>query len=383
MSASLIAAAEKLAREFAPRAAEIERVRRIPADISKQMAAAGFYRMFVPEVYGGLEVSPLDGVRVFETLARADASCAWVAFIGATSGSVLARLPPDFAQEIFPHPETLITGVFAPSGTADHRPGGFAVNGHWQWGSGSQNAQWILGGCALTEDGAPMRTGSGAPRTHMLAFTPDQVRFADTWHVSGLRGTGSLDYEVRDVFVPETRAVGYLITKNPERPLYQFPQFAFLALGIAAVALGAARGAIDDLIALASTKVRAGGSVRLAERAYAQMDVAKAEAALRSARAFYYETLEAAWQKALRGEPIPVPERRDLRLATTHAMQAAVLAVDSMYTLAGGSSVYETSNLQRRFRDVHVATQHIMVGPATLETVGRLLMGVETNTQTL
>jgi alkylation response protein AidB-like acyl-CoA dehydrogenase len=379
----MLAAAEALAPEFARRAAEIEHARRIPHDISKQMAAAGFYRMFVPAAYGGLEVSPFEGVRVFETLARAEASCAWVAFIGATSGSVLARLPNDFAKEIFPHPETLITGVFAPTGTADRRPGGFLVNGRWQWGSGAQNADWILGGCMLTEDGAPLRTGSGAPRSHMLAFTPQQVHFADTWHVSGLRGSGSLDYEVRDTFVPEARAVGYLITKNPEQPLYQFPQFAFLALGIAAVALGAARGAIDDLVTLASTKVRAGGSVRLAERSYAQMDVAKAEATLRAARAFYYEALDAAWQKALRGEPIPLTERRDLRLATSHAMSAAVTTVDAMYTLAGGSSVYDTSDLQRRFRDVHVATQHIMVGPSTFETVGRLLLGVETNTQTL
>jgi indole-3-acetate monooxygenase len=379
----LLEAAASLAREFASRAAEIEHARRVPADISQQMASAGFYRMLIPATYGGLEASPLVAAQVFETLARGDASCGWVAFIGATSGTVLARLPPDTARELFPHPDTMIAGVFAPSGQADLRDGGFEVNGHWQWGSGTQNAQWILGGCTITEDGEPLRTSSGAPRTHMLAFAPDQVHFQDTWHVSGLRGTGSLDFEVRDAFVPEGRAVGYLIKENPQRPLYQFPQFALLALGIAAVALGAARGAIDDLVEIAATKVRAGGSVRLAERAYAQMEVAKAEAVLRSARAFYYETLDAAWQKALRGQPIPLDERRDLRLATTHATNAAVQAVDAVYTLAGGTSVYETSALQRRFRDVHVATQHIMVGPSTLETIGRLLLGVETNTAML
>ncbi len=102
---------------------------------------------------------------------------------------------------------------------------------------------------------------------------------------------------------------------------------------------------------------------------------------LRSARAFYYETIEAAWDKALQGKPIPVEQRRDMRLATTHAVQASVRVVDAMYTLAGGSSVYDTSDLQRRFRDVHVATQHIMVAPSTLETVGRLMLGIDTNTQ--
>ena len=379
----LFASAQRLAPQFGKRAAEIERARRIPPDVSAQMAQAGFYRMFVPAAYGGLEVPPHVASQVFEALARADASCGWVAFIGATSGAMLARLPPDTARTIFADPMTLMCGVFAPSGTAATTAGGFIVNGHWQWGSGSQNARWILGGCTISDDGELLRTSSGAPRNHMLVFAPEQVHFLDTWHVSGLRGSGSLDFEVHDAFVPESHAVGYLIQSNPDRPLYQFPQFALLALGIAAVTLGVARGAIDEIIALATTKVRAGSSTALANRPHAQMEVAKAEANLRSARAFYYETIEAAWDQALRGEPIPVEQRRDVRLATTHAVQASVLAVDAMYTLAGGTSVYETSDLQRRFRDVHVATQHVMVAPSTLETVGRLLLGIETNTQML
>jgi indole-3-acetate monooxygenase len=377
----LIAAAQRLAPEFGRRALEIEHARRVPHDVSQQMADAGFYRMFVPKAFGGYETSPADASRVFETLARADASCGWVAFIGATSGSVLARLPADTAREIFNDPNTLICGVFAPLGRAEVVDGGFNVNGRWQWGSGTQNAQWILGGCTFNRDGDLLRTSSGAPRTHMLVFSPEQIHFHDTWHVSGLRGTGSLDFEARDAFVPESRAVGYLIQENPPQPLYQFPQFSLLALGIAAVALGTARGAIDELVALASAKVRAGSTAPLATRVHAQMDVATAEATLRSARAFYYEAIEAAWNKALQGNPIPVEQRRDMRLATTHAVQASVRVVDAMYTLAGGSSVYETSDLQRRFRDVHVATQHIMVAPSTLETVGRLMLGIETNTQ--
>jgi alkylation response protein AidB-like acyl-CoA dehydrogenase len=380
---AFITAAERLAPTFAQRAAEIEHARRIPAEISDAMAAAGFYRLFVPEEYGGYEVSPAEASRVFETLARADASCGWVAFIGATSGSVLARLPAEVAAELYRDPRTLIAGVFAPSGRAELVDGGFRVNGRWQWGSGTQNAQWVLGGCTFSRDGDLLRSSSGVPRNHMLLFASDQVYFHDTWHVSGLRGSGSLDFEVRDAFVPETHAVGYLIQENLPRPLYQFPQFALLALGIGAVALGIARGAIEDLIELAGTKVRAGGTASLASRVHAQLDVASAEATLRSARAFYYEAIETAWTHAVRGTPITVDQRRDIRLATTHAVQASVRVVDAMYTLAGGSSVYESSTLQRRFRDVHVATQHIMVAPTTFETVGRLLLGVETNTQML
>lgn len=379
--ADLLAAAHRLGPGLAARAQEIEDARRIPADVSAEMAAAGFYRMFVPTTLGGLEVAPAIGVEVFETLARADASCGWVAFIGATSGTALVRLPEQAGRRIFHAPETLITGVFAPSGRAVPEDDGFRVNGRWQWGSGSANADWILGGCQIVPDGEG--PGDGTPATHMLLFPRADVELLDTWHVSGLRGTGSTDFEVRDLYVPAEHAVGYLIRKNPDRPLYQFPQFTLLALGIAAVTLGAARGALDDLIALAGDKVRAGSRTALANRPHTQMEVARAEARLRAARAFYYEALESAWQPALTGEPVPVEQRRDLRLATTHAVGESVAVVDAMYTLAGGASVYQTSHLQRRFRDVHVATQHIMVASSTLETTGRLLLGLETNTQTL
>jgi len=278
MADDLLTGAEALAPELTARSAEIETARRVPADLSRKMARAGFYRMFVPEFLGGLEVSPATGVRVFERLARADASCAWVAFIGATSGTVLVRLPEASARAVFATPETLITGVFAPNGRAEVVDGGFTVNGRWQWGSGSQNADWILGGCGLYRDGQALTTRSGVPRSHMMLFAARDVQFLDTWHVSGLRGTGSTDYVVEDLHVPDDHAVGYLVTANPERPLYQFPQFTFLALGIAGVALGIARAAIDELIALASGKMRAGTSSAIANRPYTQMQVAEAEA---------------------------------------------------------------------------------------------------------
>ncbi|MCB1682972.1 MAG: acyl-CoA dehydrogenase family protein [Pseudomonadales bacterium] len=380
---NLIENARKLVPELTARAAEIEAGRRIPADVSKRMAEAGFFRMFVPEALGGLELSPLIAVEVFELLAQGDASSAWIAFIGATSGTVLERVPEAAARAVFGKPETLITGVFAPSGRAEIVDGGFLVNGRWQWGSGSENADWILGGCQILRNGEPLTTRSGAPRTHMVLLPASEVKFLDTWHVSGLCGTGSTDYYVEDLFVPTAHVAGYEITESSDRPLYQFPQFTFLALGIAAVSLGIARAAIDELIAVAANKIRAGSSSAIANRVHTQMEVAQAEATLRAARAFYYQALTSAWDQALAGKPVPVDQRRDLRLATTFAVQSAVKVVDAMYTQAGGTSVYETSRLQRQFRDVHVATQHIMVAASTFETVGRLFLGVETNTAML
>ena len=383
MSHTLIEEAERLSAAFAERGDEIEANRRVPADVSAQLAEAGIYRMFVPEAVGGLEVSPDIGCRVFETLARGEASCGWVSFIGATSGSTLALIPDATAKEVFATPETMIAGVFAPNGRAEKTDGGFIVNGRWQWGSGTENAQWVLGGSLLMENGEPMLDPNGNPRAHMMMFNASEVEFLDTWHVAGLRGTGSTDFQVTDVFVPDERAVAYLNPRNPDRPLYQFPNFTFLALGIAAVTLGTARAAINELVTLAQSKKRVGNSKTMAEKSHTQMEVARAEASLRSARAFYYEAIAAAWVVAERGERMPMELRRDLRLATNNAVEASVKTVDAMYTLAGGTSVYNSSRLQRHFRDVHVATQHIMIGPDILETVGKLYLGVPANASRL
>ena len=288
----LVQQARSLAADFAGRSAEIEARRRLPPDIVKQMGAAGFFRLFITERVGGLEVPPALAAQVFETLARGDAACGWIAFIGATTGLALARMTDAAVREIFATPESLIAGVFAASGNAVRVDGGFRVNGRWQWGSGSLNADWVGGGCTLTEDGKLLTNSAGVPRNHMLFFRAADVHSLDTWHTSGLRGTGSTDFAVNDLFVPEAHASGYLVRELPDRPLFRFPQFAPLAHGVAAVAMGIARASIDELIRLAADKKRYGTSVTLAKRPHAQLEVAQAEARLRSARAFFYETIE-------------------------------------------------------------------------------------------
>lgn len=380
---ALMQSADTLSQLFRARSDEFEKARRIPPDVSAALAEAGFYRIGVPAALGGLECPPVIGNQVIETLARGDASCAWVAFIAATSGTVLASIPDTAGADIFANPDTMITGVFAPNGKAEKSDGGFTVSGRWQWGSGSQNADWVLGGCMLTQNGEPMLDEQGQPRSHMLLMPASELEFHDTWHTAGLCGTGSLDYAVKDLFVPQDRVVGYLVTGKAETPLYAFPSFTFLALGIAAVCMGMARAAIDDLVELASAKKRAGASKTIAEQPVTQARLAQAEAELRSARAFYYQTLETAWSSAQLNNQVSIEQRRDLRLATTHAVNASVSVVEAMYNLGGGSAVYSHSRLQRYFRDIHVAKSHIMVSPTTLETVGRLFFDLPTNTSRL
>jgi alkylation response protein AidB-like acyl-CoA dehydrogenase len=374
--AALLKAAATLADRFAPLADDFDRNRKLDQDASDAMAEAGFYRLFVPTHLGGLEASPVISAKVFERLAQGNAACGWVAFIAATSGSTLASIPEESARQIFAHPNVMVAGVFAPSGKAHVEENGVTVNGRWQWGSGTQNADWVLGGCMVDD-------GSEQPSQHMVLMPASAISFLDTWHVSGLQGTGSTDYQVTDLQGALGHIVGYNKNRPPKRPLYQFPQFTLLAIGIGAVALGIGRAAIDELVNLAQSKKRINSKATLADRVHSHLEVARAEATLRSARAFYYQSIESAWNTAISDEKVSVDQRRDIRLATTHAVEASIKTVDAMYTLGGGAAVYRDSPLQRHFRDVHMASQHIMVAPSTLETVGRLYLGQEAQIATL
>ena len=380
MSEALLNNAQRLSKSFAQRSAEFERARRLPADVSDAMAKAGIYRMFVPQSLGGSETSPLVSSQVFETLAQGDAACGWVAFIAATSGSSLARIETSAAKQMFASPQTMLAGVFAPNGKAVKSGEDYILNGQWQWGSGTQNADWVLAGSMVID---PEQPADAKPRAHMCLVPKDAIEFLDTWHSTGLRGTGSTDFKLTDHRVPSAHIVGLEVRKMPDTPLFQFPNFTLLALGIGAVSMGIARAALNEFVGLAQQKKRISSSSTIAERSHTQMQIATAEAKLRSARAFYYDSVEQAWERALAGNTVDVDQRRNLRLATTHAVMASAEVVDCAYNLAGGVSVYQSSNLQRHFRDIHVATQHIMVAPSTLETTGRLFLGLPTNTATL
>ena len=380
MSEALLNNAQRLSKSFAQRSAEFEQARRLPADVSDAMAKAGIYRMFVPQSLGGSETSPLVSSQVFETLAQGDAACGWVAFIAATSGSSLARIETSAAKQMFASPQTMLAGVFAPNGKAVKSGEDYILNGQWQWGSGTQNADWVLAGSMVID---PEQPADAKPRAHMCLVPKDAIEFLDTWHSTGLRGTGSTDFKLTDHRVPSAHIVGLEVRKMPDTPLFQFPNFTLLALGIGAVSMGIARAALNEFVDLARQKKRISSSSTIAERSHTQMQIATAEAKLRSARAFYYESVEQAWERALAGDTVDVDQRRNLRLATTHAVMASAEVVDCAYNLAGGVSVYQSSNLQRHFRDIHVATQHIMVAPSTLETTGRLFLGLPTNTATL
>ncbi len=369
------------ARAFQPqlkaRAGEIEAARQLPADLARAFAEAGFYRLCVPREAGGLEIDPLTLSHVIEAVAVGDASAGWCVMIGSTTGLCAAYLPVDDAGAIFGQPHSIVAGVFAPRGRADDMGDHYLVRGRWQWGSGSPNAQYIMGGAVIHRDGQPVLMENGAPVSRMMIARKEDVKLHDNWQVSGLCGTGSQDFSFEGLRINKKMSVDLVSDRPLRRPLYAFPVFGLLAAGVASVMLGIGRRAIDELVGLAREKTPEGHRRPLAQRSRTQEDVAAAEASLGAARAFLDQAIIAAHEAAKRDGKISIALRAQLRMAASHAARIAINVVDAMHLLAGGSAVYANSPFQRLLRDVHVASQHMMVAPPTFELAGRVILGVE------
>ena len=373
MAADTVARAAGFADEIRQRAADIEAARRMPQDLAARMAGAGLFRALVPACYGGGQVHPREFFDAVMTTAEADGSVGWCLMIGASTGLLAATLADDAAQAMFAaNPDAIVSGVTAPMGKAEVVPGGVRVSGRWPFGSASQVSQWLCGGSVVQEN--------GEPQVILPLFEASEVKIHDSWHTSGLCGTGSNDIEVRDAFVPEGRWVTLGAPPRIDAPLYRFPFFGLLALGVSAVSLGIARHAIDAFVELAGGKRPSGSQRTLAQRGSTQQDLARAEALVASGQALTHQAIDRAWQQAEREARLDTEVKAQLRLAATNNAWSAAEAVDRLYHAAGGTSIYRRSVLQRCFRDVHVATQHIMVAQPTYEVVGRVMLGMDPKT---
>ena len=373
---------DRAAQELAPLARELgpttERDRRLPDELVAGLRSSGLFRAGAAAAVGAAQAPPAVILAAAEAVARGDASAGWCVSIAATSSLLGGWLPEAGLQEVFGDPGSVAAGVWAPRGKATREDGGYRVTGTWSFCSGIMHSDYLFGGCVVEADAE-----GGTPTPRVVGLPVGELEIADTWHTSGLRGTGSHDATAQDVFVPEHRSLWLLDPPTSDAALYRFPVLAFFALSIAAAALGNARGAIDDLLELAGVKVGQGSSRTLAQRAATWSAVARSEAALRAARSLYYEAIDAAWAAAQSTEPVATELRLGLRLAATHAVRTAADVAREMYDLGGGSAIYDGSPLQRRFRDAHAATAHFQVNPATWELTGRILLDQPTDTTML
>ena len=368
-------------RELAP---AVEAARTLPIDLVDDLRRAGVFGMWLPRELGGAEASPDEVVRVVEVLSEADGSTGWCAAVAVGTGALAAFVPEDGARDMYRTGHEVTAGSFAPRGRAEAVDGGFRVTGRWSFGSGSLHADWLSGACVLVDGaGAPVTLDDGRPDARLMLFPAADVTVADTWDVSGLRGTGSHDYQVEGVFVPACRTTPFAFQPWPVGPLWRMPPMSLFFAPLAAVPLGIARAAIGELVALAGEKTPYRSARRLAERDVVQAMVAEAEAAVRSARAFLLEALEEVWVATQLGEEVSLRQRAVVRLAVLNASRAGCRAVDLCYEAGGATSIQATSPLQRQFRDVHAASQHVVLAFSGWETVGRVLLGLEPDTPLL
>jgi alkylation response protein AidB-like acyl-CoA dehydrogenase len=376
-------AARKLAPKIRAAADEIERGRRLPLHIVREMQRVGVFRMAMPRAWGGPELNLLSQLRVIEVLSIADASAGWCAMIGVDGGYMTAYIDQTVAREMYSDIDSVTAIMIAPPGKAVKTGDGFTVNGRWPFASGCQHATWMIGHFIIFDGDSPRLQPNGLPETRFGFLPAEQCEIIDTWTTNGLRGSGSHDWTVKDRFIPEARtfnlAAPIMYRKGP---LYTLPNL--LLYKACAVGLGIARGAIDDFIALAQNKpvtVKSPSASKpmLRDETYAQHTVAQAEAMVSSARGFVFEALGDMWNTLLTSDLPSLKQRARARLARVHASTACTQAVELLYKANGGSSVYTGNTFDRRLRDIQTANQHAVVSLKTWEVTGRVLLGLEPN----
>jgi indole-3-acetate monooxygenase len=380
--AALLEAARTFRSRILAERDHIEAARRIPEDLARDLAHAGFFRIHLPEVYGGLDLTPMEAMEVFEELAQADASVAWCVWNGNTHWTA-AQLASEVARTIHADPDVVTANSTRASGRAQIVDGGYRVSGRWSFVSGCELATWMVLLCIVHEAGEPRISPAGAPENRFMLVPARDCDIIDTWTVGGLRGTGSHDVVVRDVFVPSSYGSGFNDPHVLPEPRYRLPPFSRVIPGLGAMALGIARTAIETFGEIAGAKTPQRTTQMLRENHGAQVRVSQAEALVRSARLFLFDSLDRLWSTVVATGEAPMEGRAHVRLAASHAVSSAVQAIDLLYLGAGGSSIYASCPLERAFRDVHTITQHIGVHPRVMETTGRVLFGLEPDTPLL
>jgi indole-3-acetate monooxygenase len=355
----------------------IEAGRRLPPDLTRELVRAGFFRIFLPAAYGGLDLTPMAAMEVFEELAQADASVAWCVWNGNVHWTTV-HLSKDVAEEIFGDPDTILGNSTRPSGQAAVVEGGYRMTGRWSLVSGCELSAWFILMCAVHQDRGPRLTPTGTPESRFMFCPATTCQIIDTWKVGGLRGTGSHDVVVQDLFVPARHGSFYTDPIVLPGPRYSFPFFSRVVPGLGAIALGIARGAITALVDLAVDKrAHERRPQTLREDRGAQTRLAQAEALVRSARLFLFDAVASLWDDVMAGGEATIEGRALVRLASWNAATSAAPAVDLVYLTGGATSLYETCLLERAFRDVHAIQQHIGVHPRALEITGRVFFGLD------
>ena len=381
----ILHAAIGLAPKIHEASEEIERERRIPPQIAHAMKDAGIFGMVIPQSWGGPELDPLTQLRIIEALAMVEGSAGWCAMIGCDSGYVTAFLEDGVGRAMYPDIWVATAATVTTSGQATPVAGGYRVSGRFPFGSGCQHCEWLWAGCFVTDGGSPKMLANGAPETRTCFVKLSDCEILDTWYTTGLRGTGSNDIAVHDVFVPKEQTFTFQDPNLVKRegPLYAFP-LMFIAKG-AAPALGVARHAIDIVIEDAGRRSarrmligdHAEPPKLLRDEVYVQEAVGRAEAILGSARAYLFDVVGELWETLVAGQRPSARQQARFIAAYAHVVGSCMEAVQTVFKATGGSAVYQKGPLDRCMRDVLTMNQHLMGSLKTYEMAGRMLLGLD------
>ncbi|MBC8293108.1 MAG: acyl-CoA dehydrogenase family protein [Proteobacteria bacterium] len=378
--AQILANARALRPTLASRSAEIEELRRLPADLVEQLLKAGFFRMNMPGEWGGPEMTSMQQVEVIEEVSRGDASVGWCIMIGCDAGLYSSWLEDEVARVMYPRLDMVQAGWVYPMGRADRTADGYLVNGDWLFGSGCTHCDWLAAGVVVHENDKPVISENGMPEWRIVLAPRDEYEILDTWYTTGLRGTGSNDYRCCDLLVPSERSFSFMEPARREGTLYRSNE-TFLRK-MSGVPLGLGRAAIDHVSESVQGRVAFPSGVAYRDVPRVQAAVARAEMKLGAARSWVYGSLAELWDVYERGDQPSVAQRSAVWLSRLNAFQSARDCTRLMYDTLGGGAVYtKRSPLDRALRDAESACQHLMGQTKSLEDAGALLLGSEATMQ--
>jgi alkylation response protein AidB-like acyl-CoA dehydrogenase len=353
------------------KADSIEAARTLPPEVATRMREAGLFRIAMPKSWGGPELSTIEINEVIEEVARANASAAWCIAIGCDSGFFSAFLDDAVARELFPHLDMVTAGSITPA-RADRVEGGYRIGGQWPFASGIKHADIVTAACIVYENGVQVMDGK-MPAMRVMLTPAASVEVLDTWHTTGMRGTGSYDFSAANLFIPEEHSFSFAEPARRDGTLYRHPlNFIHKVYG---VLLGMARAMIDQVTEVMQTKVEMPSGRLYKNTARVQTAIAEAEMILGAARAYVYSSLERHWKRLDTREKLTQRESIDMTLARINSAHAAREVIRMLYDVVGGNAIYaQRGPFDRALRDIETLCQHFAVQRRLLEHLGALML---------
>jgi len=378
LRAELLAGIERHRGEFEAAGDQAEELRTLPPDAVAALRSLGLFWLKTPAELGGTPLPPVEFCDVIEELAYTDVSTAWASMIGAGCCGLLGGwLPEAGARRVFAPTAAglpVVAGQLVPRGTGTAVSGGYVVSGRWGFSSGILHADWLVGAFrpeSADGDGTAGDGGTGFGHTVVFAVPKSEAEVIDTWYVAGLQGTGSLDFRVDGMFVPEemTYDLGTPAVRGGD--LFRLGMPAFVSNEVPPLCIGLARRALDDMTELAHKTARFPGGPTVSERAVFHKELGRAETKLKAARLVHREAMATAWETACSGETPPEQQQLDVTTASIFAVETAAEVVSDLFRFGGGRVLALSNPMQRHLRNALAARQHLALSEEGYEAAGR------------